>query len=338
MTTVHKTITAGKREVEVKPLPEEGKPIDFTGAVGNFDFKLTTSKTALNASESLQAKIEVSGKGNLKLIELPKLKVPSSLEVYEPEHSERIRTNLGGMHGRISDTYTIVPQYKGKYPLPEISFSYFDPKTESYKSISSGEKIINVIEGPVNGTMDNDLSNSNPDKQRVIKSNDQFAFIKTNSNLVSKSSNYFFKSKLFWGSILLPLLAIPLAIVYRRKRDERASDVIGNKTRKADRLAKKYLSEAKKALGQKEAFYVALEKALHNYLKGKLTIETSDLSKERIKLLLSEKAVSVNTIERFDAILENCELARYTPMANVTMQQDYEKAAETISLIDKEIR
>jgi len=338
MTTVHKTITAGRRAIEIRPLPEEGKPSDFTGAVGDFSFKLLTSKSDLNANESLQAKVEVSGKGNLKLIELPKLKVPSSLEVYEPEHSERVRTNLGGMQGRISDTYTIVPQYKGKYPLPTISFSYFDPKTETYKRISSGEKIINVIEGPINGADDNNLSAENPDKQRVILSNDQFAFIKTDANFVTKTPSYFFKSKLFWSSLFLPLFAIPLAIVYRRKREERALDVVGNKTRKADRLAKKYLGEAKKSLGQKEAFYVALEKALHNYLKGKLTIETSDLSKDRIKLLLAERQVNASTIEGFDAILENCELARYTPLTNVTMQQDYEKAAETISLIDKEIR
>ena len=338
MTTVQKTITAGRRSIDVKPLPEENKPTDFTGAVGAFDFKLMISKSNLNANESLQAKIEVSGKGNLKLIELPKLKVPSSLEIYEPEHSESVRTNLGGMQGRVSDTYTIVPQYKGKYPLPTVSFSYFDPKTETYKRISSGEKIINVIEGPINGADNTDLSNANPNKQRVIMSNDQFAFIKTNANLISKTPNDFFKSKLFWSSLLLPLLAIPLAIVYRRKREERALDIAGNKTRKADRLARKYLGEAKKALGEKEAFYVALEKALHNYLKGKLSIETSELSKDHIKSLLAERQVNAATIKVFDALLENCELARYTPITNVTMQQDYDKASETISLIDKEIR
>ncbi len=338
MTTMQKTITAGRRSIDVKPLPEENKPTDFTGAVGAFDFKLMISKSNLNANESLQAKIEVSGKGNLKLIELPKLKVPSSLEIYEPEHSESVRTNLGGMQGRVSDTYTIVPQYKGKYPLPTVSFSYFDPKTETYKRISSGEKIINVIEGPINGADNTDLSNANPNKQRVIMSNDQFAFIKTNANLISKTPNDFFKSKLFWSSLLLPLLAIPLAIVYRRKREERALDIAGNKTRKADRLARKYLGEAKKALGEKEAFYVALEKALHNYLKGKLSIETSELSKDHIKSLLAERQVNAATIKVFDALLENCELARYTPITNVTMQQDYDKASETISLIDKEIR
>ncbi|WP_299891464.1 BatD family protein [uncultured Lacinutrix sp.] len=338
MSKVNVNVSAGRRTINVKPLPEENKPDDFTGAVGDFEMHLSTSKTALNATEPLQAKLEISGKGNLKLFELPKLNLPSSLEVYEPEHNEKVRTNLSGMQGSISDSYTIVPQYKGKYPIPTISFSYFDLKTETYKRLSSNETIINVLEGPVYGASDNNLSTEGSDKQRVVLNNDQFAFIKTNANLVSKNKTPFFKSTAFWAGLLSPLLAIPLAIVFRRKREERAGDIIGNRLRKADRLSKKYLGEAKKALGQKEAFYVALEKALHNYLKAKLNIETSELSKDRIQILLSQREVDTTVISEFDSLLENCELARYTPITTVTMQQDYDKAAKTINLIDKQIR
>lgn len=337
MSSVHKTISASRRTINVKPLPE-GAPEDFTGAVGEFSFKLFTSKKELNANESLQAKVEVAGKGNLKLFELPKLKVPSSLEVYEPEHKEEVRTNLSGMRGKISDSYTIVPQFQGKYPLPTLTFSYFDLKTESYKTISSNEAIVNVLEGPVYGASDNSLAEGDATKQRVILSNDQFAFIKTNTKFVSTKPEHFFKTKAFWTSLIAPLLAIPLAIVFRRKRDERNADVIGNKQRKADRLARKYLTEAKKTLGQKEAFYVALEKALHNYLKAKLSIETSDFSKDKIQLLLTERKVDSTVVKEFDNLLENCELARYTPITTVTMQQDYDKAAQTIAAIDKQIR
>ena len=338
MTQVHRTVSAGNRTINVKPLPETGKPLDFTGAVGEFNFRLMTSKTELNATESLQAKVEVSGKGNLKLFELPKLNVPSSLEVYEPEHKESVRTNLAGMQGSISDSYTIVPQYKGKYPIPSISFSYFDLKTESYKRISSEETVIDVLEGPSYANSDNNAATSSTGKQPVLLSNDQFAFVKTEANLVSKKSTHFFKSTAFWSSLLAPFLAIPLAIAFRRKKAERDADVIGNRLRKADRLAKRYLGEAKKSLGQKEAFYVALEKALHNYLKAKLNIETSDLSKDKIKILLAERQVDPSTISEFDNILESCELARYTPITTVTMQQDYDKAAQTINLIDRQIR
>ncbi|MEM6514573.1 MAG: BatD family protein [Bacteroidota bacterium] len=340
MVQVNREVSAGQRTLNVKPLPEKGKPRDFSGAVGDFKFNVITSKSELNASESLDAKVEVTGRGNLKLFQLPKLNLPSSLEVYEPEHNENVRTDLAGMRGSISDNYTIVPQYKGKYPIPSISFSYFDLKTESYKRISSGEIVIDVLEGPINSTSgDNNIvaTESGP-KQKVELTSDQFAFIKTNSNLKPVKTTPFFNSTAFWSSMLLPLIAIPLALVYRRKREERNADVFGNRIRKADRLARKYLSAAKKSLGQKEAFYIALEKALHNYLKAKLHIETSEFSKEKIQEILTERKVNDLTISEFIGILENCELARYTPITNVEMQQDYEKAARAISIIDKEIQ
>ncbi|MDB9961733.1 BatD family protein, partial [Oceanihabitans sp.] len=339
MTQAHKTISAGSRTINVKSLPEQGKPANFTGAVGDFDFKVTTSKNELNASESLQANVIVSGKGNLKLFELPKLSVPSSLEVYEPENADNISTNIDGMRGKRSESYTIVPQFKGKYPVPSISFSYFDLQTESYKNLISNELVIDVLEGPTNNSTSNDnLIVNGVGKQRVILNNNQFAFIKTEPNLVSRNKKYFFKTKGFWTALLMPLLAIPLAIIFRRKRDERLADVAGNKVRKADRLAKKYLGEAKRSLGQKEAFYVALEKALHNYLKAKLQIETSEFSKDKISDILNERQVDSNTVLEFISILKNCELARYTPITQVEMQQDYDKSSRTISEIDKQIR
>lgn len=338
MTQAHKTVSAATRIINVKPLPELNKPLDFTGAVGEFGFKLSTSKNALNANESLQAKVEVFGKGNLKLFKLPKLNVPSSLEVYEPEHNESVRTGYNGMQGKISDSYTIIPQYKGKYPIPTLSFSYFDLKTETYKTISSTETIINVLEGPVYGATNNSLTVNAAGEGDSNLKNNQFAFIKTDANFQPREKTYFFKSTTFWACLLTPLLAIPLAIVLRRKRDARVGDVAGNRIRKADKLAKKYLSEAKKALGKKDAFYVALEKALHNYLKAKLNIETSDLSKDKIKTLLAEKEVEQNVINNFESLLKNCELARYTPITTVTMQQDFEKSANTINQIDKQIK
>ena len=339
MTQVQKTVSAGSKTLEVKPLPEAGKPESFTGAVGNFDFKLITSKDELNATESLQARLEVTGNGNLKLFQLPKLTLPSSLEVYEPEHTENVKTTLDGMQGGIADSYTIVPQFKGKYPIPNVDFSYFDLKSETYKTISTGQHLINVLEGPTNNTNnDSNIAKAGEGKKRVVMSNDQFAYVKSDANLQPTISEPFFQSSWYWSSLLLPLLAIPLAMVFRKKKAERVADVKGNKIRKADKLARKYLGEAKKALGQKEAFYIALEKALHNYLKAKLHIETSDLSKERIEKLLTKGQVDGSVISNFLTILDSCELARYTPFSEVTMQEDYDKAANTISVIDKQLK
>ncbi len=339
MTRVNRTISSGNKTIDVKPLPEAGKPVDFTGAVGDFDFNVFTSKKVLDASESFQLKVEVRGNGNLKLFKLPKISLPSSLEVYEPEHKENVTTNLSGMKGVVFDSYTVVPQYKGKYPIPNISFSYFDLKTKSYKRLTSQEIIIDVLNGPTSGSNSNETTAvSNTGKQPVVLNNDQFAFIKTTSNFTSINSTHFFKTNLFWSLLLLPFLAIPLAIVIRNKKATRDADVYGNRIRKADRLAKKYLKGAKKSLGQKEAFYIALEKALHNYLKAKLHIETNELSKDKINNLLKEKQVEEQPIKDFVSILESCELARYTPIDIVTMQEDYDKAAKAISLIDKQAR
>ena len=331
----NKTVSAGKRTINVKQLPLEGKPADFSGAVGDFDFSVSTSKTSLNASESLQAKVEVNGKGNLKLFQLPEPNLPSSLEVYEPEFNEKVRTTLAGSQGKVSNNYTVVPEFKGKYPIPSISFSYFNPKTEKYYTLSSGEIVINVLEGPANALAGNIPSATN--RQAVVASGDQFKFIKIKPNLTTIGNDYFVGTSCFWLWLLLPLMLIPLAILLRKKREAIAGDVVGNKIKRANRLARKYLSASKKALGDKDAFYVALEKGLHNYLKAKLKIETSEFSKDKIDILLTQKEVDLNTKDGFIGLLINCERARYSPFTDVQMQQDYDKASEVISYLDKQL-
>lgn len=336
-TTVNKTVAAGNRVIEAKPLPIQGKPDDFSGAVGDFDFKVTTNKTELDATESLDAKVLVTGNGNLKLFDLPKLNVPNGLEQYEPQHNERVRTNLTGMGGNISDTYTLVPQYKGKYPIPSISFSYFDLKTETYKRISSDEIVVNVKNGPDGGDTVVTSGSGGTNKKLVTQVGNQFRFLKLNAGLQSIKKEYFFKSTVYWLSLTAPLLAIPLFLFFGKKRQERLSDVSGNRIRKADKLARKYLSEAKKNLGDQKEFYIAMERALHNYLKAKLHIQTSDMSKERIQRLLKERDVEDAISIEFIALLESCEFARYTPSSTSAMQQDYDKASRVIASIDKQL-
>ncbi len=335
-TTTNKTVSAGKRTINVKELPSIGKPVNFGGAVGEFDFLVSTSKTSLNASESLQAIVEVNGKGNLKLFQLPEPELPGSLEVYDPEFNENVRTTIAGMQGKVSNSYTIVPTYKGKYPIPSIAFSYFNPKNGKYITINSEEILINVLEGPTN-TLSSLNTGKDNSKQQVLITGNQFSFIKLNPNLTSIGTNYFFGSRSFYLWWLMPLILIPLAIIFRKKRNAIASDVVGNKIKRANKLARKYLSEAKKTLGNKDAFYVSLEKALHNYLKAKLKIETSEFSKDKIASVLVEKEVDDATKEGFIGLLKNCELARYSPFSQVQMKQDYDKASEVISYLDKQL-
>jgi hypothetical protein len=336
MTRVNKTISAGNRTIDVKPLPTEGRPDNFNGAVGDFTFDVTANKTSLDANEALQLNVKVSGKGNLKLFDLPSVKLPSALEMYEPERKNNVTTQADGMRGSISENYTIVPQFKGDYPIRPLSFSFFDPKTETYKTLNSNEIVINVLNGPVTNksTSETTTAGKNP---VVVFNEDQFKYIKLKTDLQPISQTPFFKSALFWSLLGGPFLLIPLFIVAGRKRKKRLADIQGNKLRKADRLAKKYLSEAKRSMGDKVVFYEAMERALHNYLKAKLAIETSEFSKEKISTLLHEKGAEQASVETFTELLKSCEFARYTPASNVTIQQDYDKAVSVISTIDKQL-
>lgn len=336
-TSTNITVSAGQRNINVKELPEEGKPENFSGAVGDFNFSVTTTKNQLNASESLQAKVQVSGKGNLKLFQLPELVLPSALEVYEPEFNEEIRTSTAGMEGTVSNNYTIVPSFKGKYPIPGIAFSYFDPEAEKYRTLNSAEIMINVVDGPNSGSANTTVPGNYSNQRNVELTGDQFNFIKTKPGLIDINSTSFFGSPSFYLWFLLPILLIPMAIIFGKKREAIASDLAGNKIKKANRLAKKYLSAAKNTLGNKDAFYIALEKALHNYLKAKLKIETSEFSKDKIEALLTEKQIEESSIQDFISLLKNCELARYSPFSDVQMQEDYNKASEVISQMDKQL-
>ena len=335
-TTVNRTVTAGNRNIKVKPLPKQGRPENFSGAVGEFDFKVESSKKTLTASEAFNLKLEVSGKGNLMLFELPEPILPSSLEIYDPEHSEDIKTSLNGTKGRILDNYTVVTNESGQYPIPPISFSFFNPKTKRYETINSEKIIINASENPyVSKNNVDDISQDNISK---IESKDsKFSSIYTSTKLEPIEKDDFFKSVLFWLLFITPLFFIPAIIIYTKIKGKRAMDFEGNKIRKNRKLAKKYLSEAKKNIGNKESFYEALERALHSYLKAKLKIKTVDLSKDRIKSLLDNNSISSSNVAVFVKLLESCDFARYTPLGKSDMVKDYENASEIISQIDKQL-
>ncbi len=335
MTRVNKTISAGNSTIKVKPLPLNGKPENFSGAVGDYKFDVTASKTKLDANESLELNVKISGNGNLKLFDLPKVILPSTLEVYEPVRDDNIKTQISGMTGSVAENYTIVPQLKGNYPIRPITFTYFDPKTESYRSITSKEILIEVENGPLTASVTTDNSDQ---KQVVTMESDQFKYIKLEASLEPIEQESFFKSTLFWSLMGLPLAIIPLFILIGRKRKQRLADVEGNRLRKVNQLAKKYLGEAKRNLSHKDLFYESLERALHNYLKAKLLLETSEMAKEHISQLLQEHQVDEPTVGSFIGLLKSCEFARYAGTAGGSIQTDYNSAVELLAVIDKQFR
>ncbi|MDA8734398.1 BatD family protein [Flavobacteriaceae bacterium] len=333
---VSKKVTAGKRSINVKALPGNA-PESFNGAVGKFDIKLNTNKTELNASESLQAIVKISGKGNLKLFSPPSVQVPNSLEKYDPEYNEKVSTSLAGMKGFISNTYTLVPQFQGKYPIRSVEFTFFNPQLNKYETINSEDIIINVLEGPLSLDENNINTINTQSSNNILPSINQFKFIKTDSDLVKINSKPFIYSLSFYLILIFPVLAILLLVIFFKSNNITSSKLKESKSRRANRLAKKYLSDARKNLENKDMFYVALEKALHNFLKSKLFIETSDYSKEKISKLLYSKDIEKESLELFIKLIENCEFARFTPASEFKINNDYENAVKVITKIDKEI-
>lgn len=332
LTETTKRVSAGAKTINVKPLPEAGKPDDFSGAVGDFDFKVTPSKTNLKHGESLDLVVSVTGKGNLKLFSLPKPVVPNALEMYDAVHSEDISTPLSGMAGKSSDSYAIIPQYRGNYPVKPMQFSYFDLSSGTYKTLRSPQIMINVLDGPT--PADSTTTGRNKNKIAAVE---EFKTIKSKTNLVTIDKEDFFGSNLFIGLLLLPFLLVPIIVLFKKKKEAMDGDISGNRIRMNNKLAKKYLSEAKKQINNKELFYIALEKAMHNFLKAKLHIETSEMSKDNIQELLLSRNAKPEAVNDFIALTENCEVARYAPSSSVTIQQDFDKAVFIISELEKQI-
>ena len=332
-TQTSKKVASRKRIIKVKNFPENGKPESFNGAVGNFDISLNSSKSQLKATESFQLEFKVNGNGNLKLFSLPEITVPSSLEKYAPEFKEKINTSLSGMNGEISNVYTIVPQYQGKYPIPPVEFSFFNPKTEQYVTLYSNESIVDVLDGPTRLSESN-VQASNP-VSNSITSSDQFNFIKLSSDFIQiDRKNIIDSKKILFTLFLIPIIILVLAIIYFNLRNKKVSENI-LKSRDADLLARQYLNNAKIDMNNKDSFYASLENALFNFIKSKYLIEREDFSKDRLKSILEKDKISDNIIKDLIDIINSCELARYTPTTPEGMDQDYEKAVKVISNFDK---
>jgi len=326
------TVSAGARQIKVKDVPLAGRPDSFKGAVGQLDFTVSLDKAALKAGESLTAQVKVSGVGNLKFLEIPRLVTPQSLEVFEPARKDNVTTTINGMRGSVADDYTIVPQFGGKYKIPAVTFSYFDPKEEQFITLNSEELLVEV-DGPAPTS-----GNAIVGDKNVISAVDPFVFIKSDTTLIAQKTVLFFNTTTYWALVGGLILLLPIALIVRNRREAMASDVVGNRLRNANKLSRKYLGEARKNLGNHDAFYVSLEKSLHNYLKSKLNIPTAEMSKERINELLEQRGATVEAISGFTQLMSSCEFARYTPSTAVSMQQDYDRASTVIDQLDKQLK
>tara|TARA_B100001287_G_scaffold233336_1_gene204715 strand:+ start:219 stop:1991 length:1773 start_codon:yes stop_codon:yes gene_type:complete len=334
--SVNKTVSAGRMSINVKPLPTLNQPQDFSGAVGDFNFEVSSNKDNLILGEAFQLNLKILGQGNFNLFDDPVINLPRSLEVYEPEKTSDIFVKNIGMSGNISNMFTIVPTKPGKYKIPKTEFSFFNPSTEQYKTIYSDPILINIDSNFLNNA-NSDMLSENNDSEKInsdVISKNQFSSFKTKTNFSKIDQKILFNSVNYWILIFLPILLIVIIVVVTRL----IKYLSGRKTDNLDKsvkIANKYLEQSKYNIGNKDKFYELMEKALFTYLKAKLKLKNSNFNTDEIRSKLSKLNIEKSDIKLLFDLFENCQLARYTPLDVNEMSQDYENAKLFIQIVEK---
>ena len=331
--SVNKTVSSGSSIIDVNSLPIDNKPKDFSGAVGSFSFEIKSDKNELLTDEAFQLSLIVSGDGNFNLFEDPKISLPNSLEVYEPEKISNISVRARGIKGNINNKYTVVPINPGKYTIPETKFSFFNPVSAEYKTIYSDPIFIDV-DGAYNSSLvSSDINEKNRTNKIQLLEN-QFSSFKTKTKFSNVNERIFFNSNYYWILFIIPFIICFIIIV--------SSKILRNyKSKKIDELklarilTNKLLADSKALIGNKEKFYESIDKALTTYLKTKLNLKNSEFKNEIINIKLQEMNLDKESIGLLFEIFENCQLARYTPLNIDAMSDDYRKANQFIEQFEK---
>lgn len=334
--TVRKKVSSKAVTVNVSPLPA-GAPASFAGGVGEFRISAELNKDTLRTHEAASLLVTVTGKGNVSLLEAPKISFPPDMEVYDTKISEKI--DKGGLTGSKYYEYPFIPRSHGDFVIDPVKYSYYDVNQKKYVTLETPPIPITVERGNetdaggivVTGNVQKDVRNLGSD----------IRFINTKAAGLSSKGDFFVGSTLFWIIIIL-LTAIAAACwAALRHLAARRADVVGTKNRKATKMALKRLQLAGTFLKQNlyTAFYEELHKALLGFISDKLNMPASELSRERITEALKDGNVNESLIATFIGILDACEFARYAPDAgHEAMAAHYQSAVDVISSIDSEMK
>jgi hypothetical protein len=320
--------------VHVMPLPASGKPVGFSGAVGDFTVAANVDKKELKANETMNYDLKISGKGNLALINAPNINPPADFEKYDPKVTDNINVDPAGTSGSREYTYLLIPRHQGDFTFSPPGFSYFNPVSGRYVTLPAKSYNIKVNKG--DAVTNSAVFNSQQDIKVLAK---DIRYIKTSSPDLYKDGEGFYGSAGFYLLLLLGPLGFAGAFLYRRWDDEQNSDLVRLKSRQANKIAAKHLANANKQLvaGDKKAFYEAVAKGLYGYLSDKLNIPVADLNKENITTQLKLKGLDDSTINQLDDTMDLCEMARFAPVTNISEQQVFDKAKNTINEIENKI-
>ena len=320
--------------LKVKPLPGK-EPKDFNGAVGKFDFNIDYSTKELKVNEGIDITVTVSGEGNIKLIGDPVLEFPSDFDVDDPETDEKISINSSGMKGKKVYKYFVVPRVAGNFEMDDISFSYFDLASKSYKTLDSEPTTIKVLKA--DGTP---ADNAVDIVKKDVEIEKDILHINESEFDLEEEKSFFFGTGLYWFSIGSPILALLFLIVIKRNRDENKDELfIKSQIKKANKTAVKSLSIAKSHLdsGDTTKFYESTHKSIYDYLKTKFRLESSQLNKNNIREVLNSRNVTNKTSDDLIKILSECEMARYATIAGQE-NEIYNQSLEVIKKIEEELK
>ncbi len=335
---VKKILVAPPIRIDVEPLPLQGKPASFSGAVGNFQLNSSLSKTIVKTNEAVTLEITLSGTGNLKLINNLPVVFPHDFDTYEPKVDNNYRTTQNGITGTKTIDYLAIPRQAGDFTIAPVSFSYFDVSTHTYKTLSTPEYKIHVDQGAVSN---NSVVNNMPQKENIKLLNQDIRYIDTNNFNVSKRQSFLIESNAFWLVYLIAfLIAVSLFLIFRKQARDNANIAL-TRTKKANKMALKRLKMASLYLkdNDKERFYEEVLKAIWGYMSDKLSIPMADLTKQMMDLTLRERKVEEDLIQRLMELLNTCEYAQYAPAANnKAMDQIFDETVSTIELLENHIK
>lgn len=337
MIEVKKTLMTPKLTIKVSELPA-GKPENFSGGVGEFTISSSINTTELKANEAVTIKLVVSGTGNLKLVSAPEVKFPEDFEIYDPKVENNFRLTTSGQSGNQVIEYLAIPRNAGTYKIPAVTFSYFDIKSQSYKTLTTEEYTLNVSKGT--GSSSQTVSNyTNKEELKVL--NQDIRFIKQNAVSLKPHGEFFFGTTAYWLYYLIPMLLFVVVFVIYRKQISENSNIAKVRTKKANKIAVKRMKEAGNLLkaNKKDAFYDEVLKALWGYVSDKLNIPVSQLSKDNVEEALIAKNVDNELIKTFIKALNDCEFARFAPGDPAqAMDNLYQDAINVISKMENSIK
>lgn len=332
-------VTSPERMVSVKALPS-GKPTSYMNAVGEFGIKAELTSNQIKANDAVIYRLTIEGTGNLKYVREPQPEFPADFEVYDPKSELQSRATTGGLTGRKTIEYTIIPRFGGSFTIPPVDFSYFNTKTGRYETLHSDAFTLEVEKGANEGSVGSgsvDYSGTTQERIKVLGSDIRYIH-KIDADDLEKENEPLFGSLAYWLWFLIPaLLFATLLIVYRRELKLRA-DTVGQRTRKANKVATRRLKAAAAALSQRKEteFYESVHKAMMGYVADKLSIPMSELTGDSIREELAKRQVDEETIKRCADVLSTCEFARYAPSADdQAMDKLYEEASSTIDSLEK---